>query len=145
MRVDRNFIEQLSKWVVCIVFSAILFISICVAAFHSKIYLGEVIGGIACGGIIYGTMWVVFTKERKLSEMQSFIMLLALTVIVKFLVVLLIKPVPNQDDLRIFQYCGELLENGRMVDNARFIALFPHLLGYEMCIRDRSKTISGNG
>lgn len=130
MRVDRNFIEQLSKWVVCIVFSAILFISICVAAFHSKIYLGEVIGGIACGGIIYGTMRVVFTKERKLSEMQSFIMLLALTVIVKFLVVLLIKPVPNQDDLRIFQYCGELLENGRMVDNARFIALFPHLLGY---------------
>lgn len=63
MRLDRDFIEQLSKWVVCIVFSAILFVSICVAAFHSKVYLCEVIGGIACGGIIYGVMRAVFTKE----------------------------------------------------------------------------------
>lgn len=130
MRLAREFIEQLSKWVVCIVFSTILFASICVAAFHSKIYMGEVMGGIVCSGVIYGVMKAILSKERRLSEKQSFIILLVLAILIKLSVVLLIKPVPNQDDLRIFQYCGELLENGRMVDNARFIALFPHLLGY---------------
>ena len=34
------------------------------------------------------------------------------------------------DAYAIFNFCGEILANGQLMENARYVALFPHLLGY---------------
>lgn len=121
----KYFIERASEWIVCTVYVMIVICSLLVSAFRAQIYGWQILGAV-------GIAWIVLKvcRKWKITNIKIVSVVLAMGFLAKTLIAVIVKPDMVIDALAIFNLCGEILKNGHLVENAKYIALFPHLLGY---------------
>lgn len=124
---SRKKFVQLCEVVVAAAFVAVLLVSI----------LAAVSGGIdniwqMAAALILGILLVVLVLKCNINYESKYalLFLVIVSMIIKGGTVILVRPTPGIDDLAMFGFAEEILSNGRITISSRYIAGFPHIMGY---------------
>ena len=136
----RDVVRKISEWVVFSVYILLLIGGIMVSAARSIEYGTEILMAIGFGYacLKIGKHWNI---DNLIKVKWPWILFLT-GMAIKVFIVITIRPEMVVDAYAIFNFCGEILANGHLMENARYVALFPHLLGYISFLLPFFKAIS---
>ena len=130
MEVRKRFV-RFSEIVVVVAMTIIFLISMLAAVGMGLDNMCQMAGTV----IVFFALIVIAQKSNiNYESRHTLLCLLLICIFTKGIVVLLIQPTPGADALAMFEYTNEILTNGKMTVSARFIAGFPHIMGYVLFI-----------